>query len=64
MTQLLYECHSTKNHLSMVKRHKRLCEQIPGAEELIIAVDPFYDDLLKKAHSNSNSRGEQRSCLR
>jgi hypothetical protein len=48
MAQLLYDRHSTKIHLSIVKRHKRLCKQIPGAEELIIAVDPFYDDLLKK----------------
>ncbi len=48
MAQLLYDRHSTKIHLSIVKRHRRLCKQIPGAEELITTIDPFYNDLLEK----------------
>ena len=48
MAQLLYDRHSTKIHLSIVRRHKRLCRQIPGAEALITAIDPFHNDLLEK----------------
>ncbi len=48
MAQQLYERHSTNVHLSIVKRHIRLARQIKGAEELVIVIEPFYNELAAK----------------
>jgi hypothetical protein len=54
MAQLLYERHSTNVHLNIVKRHIRLARQIKGAEDLVTAIEPYYNELAAKAvHTNS-----------
>jgi len=58
MAQLLYERHSTNVHLNIVKRHIRLARQIKGAEDLVTAIEPFYDELAAKAANTINVTGE------
>lgn len=58
MAQLLYERHSTNVHLNIVKRHIRLARQIKGAEELVTAIEPFYNELAAKAANTTNVTGE------
>lgn len=48
MSQLLYDRNSANVHLSTVKRHMRLCRQIPGAETLATAIEPSYNELVAK----------------
>jgi hypothetical protein len=48
MSQLLYDRNSASVHLSTVKRHMRLCRQIPGAETLATAIEPCYNELVAK----------------
>jgi len=63
MAQLLYERHSTNVHLNIVKRHIRLARQFKGAEELVIAIEPFYNELAAKA-ANTISATEETECKR
>ena len=49
MAQFLYERHSTNVHLNIVKRHIRLARQIKGAEDLVTAIEPLYNELAAKA---------------
>ena len=63
MAQLLYERHSTNVHLNIVKRHIRLARQFKGAEELVIAIEPFYNELAAKA-ANTISTTEETECKR
>ena len=49
MAQLLYDRHSTNVHLNIVKRHIRLARQFKGAEALVTAIEPFYNELAAKA---------------
>jgi len=58
MAQLLYERHSTNVHLNIVKRHIRLARQIKGAEDLVTAIEPFYNELAVKASNTINVSGE------
>lgn len=58
MAQLLYERHSTNVHLNIVKRHIRLARQIKGAEELVTAIEPFYNELAAKAANTTSATGE------
>jgi len=58
MAQLLYERHSTNVHLNIVKRHIRLARQIKGAEDLVAAIEPFYNELAAKAANTINVTGE------
>ena len=53
MAQLLYERHSTNVHLNFVKRHIRLARQFKGAEELVTAIEPFYNELAAKVANTS-----------
>ena len=63
MAQLLYERHSTNVHLNIVKRHIRLARQFKGAEELVIAIEPFYNELAIKA-ANTSTATEETECKR
>jgi hypothetical protein len=63
MAQLLYERHSTNVHLNIVKRHIRLARQFKGAEELITAIEPLYNELEEKA-AHTNSAAEETECKR
>ena len=63
MAQLLYERHSTNVHLNIVKRHIRLARQFKGAEELVTAIEPFYNELAAKA-ANTISATEETECKR
>ncbi len=58
MAQLLYDRHSTHVHLNIGKRHIRLARQIKGAEELVTAIEPFYNELAAKAANTSNASDE------
>ena len=49
MAQLLYERHSTNVHLNIVKRHIRLARQIKGADDLVSAIEPLYNELAARA---------------
>lgn len=63
MAQLLYERHSTNVHLNIVKRHIRLARQFKGAEELVTAIEPFYNELAAKA-ANTTIATEETECKR
>jgi hypothetical protein len=63
MAQLLYERHSTAVHLNIVKRHIRLARQFKGAEGLVTAIEPFYNELAAKA-ANTISATEETECKR
>jgi hypothetical protein len=56
MAQMLSEKYSVNVHLNTVKRHIRLSRQIPGAEPLITAIEPFYTDLQAKAAANYSAK--------
>ena len=58
MAQLLYERHSTNVHLNIVKRHIRLARQIKGADDLVTAIEPLYNELAAKAANTINVTGE------
>jgi hypothetical protein len=58
MAQLLYDRHSTNVHLNIGKRHIRLARQIKGAEELVTAIEPLYNDLVAKATATANASDE------
>jgi len=58
MAQLLYERHSTNVHLNIVKRHIRLARQIKGAEDLVTAIEPLYNELAAKAANTTSVTGE------
>lgn len=58
MAQLLYERHSTNVHLNIGKRHIRLARQIKGAEELVTAIEPLYNDLAAKATTTATASDE------
>lgn len=58
MAQLLYERHSTNVHLNIVKRHIRLARQFKGAEALVTAIEPFYNELAARAANTINATGE------
>lgn len=58
MAQLLYERHSTTVHLNIVKRHIRLARQFKGAEALVTAIEPFYNELAAKAANTKNATDE------
>lgn len=58
MAQLLYERHSTDVHLNIVKRHIRLARQIKGAEDLVSAIEPYYNELAAKAANTISVSGE------
>ena len=61
MAQLLYERHSTNVHLNIVKRHIRLARQFKGAEELVTAIEPFYNELAAKAADTQSATDETES---
>lgn len=61
MAQLLYERHSTNVHLNITKRHIRLARQIKGADELVTAIEPSYNDLAAKA-ANTIITTEETEC--
>jgi hypothetical protein len=63
MAQLLYERHSTNVHLNIVKRHIRLARQFKGAEELVTAIEPCYNELAAKA-ANTTTATEETECKR
>jgi len=63
MAQLLYERHSTNVHLNIVKRHIRLARQFKGAEELVTAIEPYYNELAAKA-ANTISATDETECKR
>lgn len=63
MAQLLYERHSTNVHLNIVKRHIRLARQFKGAEELVTAIEPFYNELATKA-ANTINAADETECKR
>ena len=63
MAQLLYERHSTNVHLNIVKRHIRLARQFKGAEELVTAIEPFYNELAAKA-ANTIVATDETECKR
>ena len=58
MAQLLYERHSTNVHLNIVKRHIRLARQIKGADDLVTAIEPLYNELAAKAANTTSVTGE------
>jgi hypothetical protein len=58
MAQLLYDRHSTNVHLNIVKRHIRMARQFKGAEELVKAIEPLYNELAEKAASTANASDE------
>jgi hypothetical protein len=58
MAQLLYERHSTTVHLNIVKRHIRLARQFKGAEDLVTAIEPSYNELAAKAANTTSVTGE------
>jgi len=58
MAQFLYERHSTNVHLNIVKRHIRLARQIKGAEDLVTAIEPLYNELAAKAANTISVTGE------
>ncbi len=58
MAQFLYERHSTNVHLNIAKRHIRLARQFKGAEELVTAIEPTYNQLLIKAANSVTASGE------
>lgn len=58
MAQLLYDRHSTNVHLNIVKRHIRMARQFKGAEELVTAIEPLYNDLAAKAAATANASDE------
>lgn len=58
MAQLLYERHSTNVHLNIVKRHIRLARQFKGAEALVTAIEPSYNELAAKAASTVSATEE------
>jgi len=58
MAQLLYERHSTNVHLNIVGRHIRLARQFKGAEELVTAIEPCYNELAAKAANTILATGE------
>lgn len=63
MAQLLYERHSTNVHLNIVKRHIRLARQFKGAEALVTAIEPFYNELAAKA-ANTTDATDETECKR
>jgi hypothetical protein len=63
MAQLLYERHSTAVHLNATKRHMRLSRQFKGAEELVTAIEPSYNELAAKAASTTAAT-EETECKR
>lgn len=63
MAQFLYERHSTNVHLNIVKRHIRLARQFKGAEELVTAIEPFYNDLATK-NANTLNATDETECKR
>ena len=63
MAQLLYERHSTTVHLNIVKRHIRLARQFKGAEVLVTAIEPYYNELAAKA-ANTISATDETECKR
>ncbi len=58
MAQLLYDRHSTNVHLNIVKRHIRMARQFKGAEELVTAIEPLYNELAAKAAATANASDE------
>jgi hypothetical protein len=63
MAQLLYERHSTNVHINIVRRHIRLARQLKGAEELVTAIEPSYNELAAKAASTVSAT-EETECKR
>ena len=63
MAQLLYERHSTNVHLNIAKRHIRLARQFKGAEELVAAIEPSYNELAAKA-ANTTEATDETECKR
>jgi len=55
MAQLLYDRHSTRTHLNIVRRHIRLCRQVKGTEALITSIEPAYSVLLEKQKATSQA---------
>lgn len=43
MAQMLRDADSSEKHLSITRRHKRLCKSIKGAEFLALAIEPHYN---------------------
>ena len=58
MAQLLFDRHSTTVHLNIVKRHIRLARQVKGAEMLVTAIEPAYNELQAKAADTSKAADE------
>jgi hypothetical protein len=56
MAQLLFDRDSTNTHLNITKRHTRLCRQVPGAEDLITAIQPPYDALIEKQKATNQAK--------
>ena len=63
MAQLLYDRHSTSVHLNIVNRHIRLARQFKGAEDLVTAIEPAYNELATKA-ANSHIATAETECKR
>lgn len=63
MAQLLSDRHSTNLHRNIVKRHIRLARQFKGAEELVVAIEPFCNELAAKAAAAA-SAAEETDCKR
>ena len=63
MAQLLYERHSTNVHQNIVKRHIRLARQFKGAEDLVTAIEPYYNELAVKA-ANTTEATNETECKR
>ncbi len=59
MAQLLYDRHSTKIHLNIVKRHMRLCRQFNGTENLVSSIEPSFEALLEKEAASDRATFEK-----
>jgi hypothetical protein len=58
MAQQLYDRHSTNVHLNTTKRHIRLARQAKGTENLVSAIEPFYNELTSKAAAATTASEE------
>jgi hypothetical protein len=63
MAQLLYDRHSTRVHLNIVKRHIRLARKFKGADELVSAIEPACTELQTKA-AITETATEETECKR
>ena len=62
MAQLLYERHSTATHLSVAKRHMRLCRQFKGTENLVSSIEPIFEILQEKETASRQATFEKEAA--